>query len=79
MTTLETILLIIFFALAVIKTLLGILLRRNQKLSAIEEDLTFVLEVLSQLTVEVTKIKEWIRAIENEQIKVEERTKGAYR
>ena len=61
---LENYLLIIFFALAVVKTLLTLIVRRLKPLKQLEEDLTFVLEVLSTLVMEVTKLKEWVRALE---------------
>jgi len=70
---LNGLLIIIFLALAIIKTVLAILAKRTKPLAKMEEDLTFVLEVLSQLVVEITKIKEWIRSIEQEQEKKEQR------
>jgi len=63
---LNGLLIIIFLALAIIKTVLAIVAKRTKPLAKMEEDLTFVLEVLSQLTVEITKIKEWIRSLELE-------------
>jgi len=63
---LNGLLIIIFLALAIIKTVLAIVAKRTKPLAKMEEDLTFVLEVLNQLTVEITKIKEWIRSLELE-------------
>jgi len=63
---LENYLFIIFLALAVVKSLLTLVIKRLKPLKRLEEDLTFVLEVLSTLTTEVTKLKEWVRALEIE-------------
>jgi len=61
---LESYLLIIFLALAIVKSLLTLIIKRLKPLRQLEEDLTFVLEVLSTLVTEVTKLKEWVRALE---------------
>jgi len=63
---LDGLLIIIFLALAIIKTVLAYIAKKSKRLSVIEEDLTFILETLGQLVTEIEKVKEWIRSLELE-------------